>query len=66
MAVKDEGHRPDALNREEIFVVLSSIISLQNFDPIVIAYFFEILLIAFSNMRYETHFFNTDLNSLKR
>ena len=65
MAGKDKGHRPAALNPEAIFVVLSSIPSLQVFDPIVIASFFEIIVIAFSNMKPETHFLNTDLNGLK-
>ena len=64
MAVKDKGHRSVGLNPEEIFVVLFSIGSLQAFDPIGIAYFFGRVVPAFSNIKSETHFFNTDLNGL--
>ena len=40
MAGKDKIHRSAALNTEATFLVLSSIPSLQAFDPIVIASFF--------------------------
>ena len=56
MAVKDKGHRPAALNIEEIFVVLYRIPSLQYFGLIVIASFFVVVVIVYSNMKPETHF----------
>ena len=56
MIGKDKIHRPAALNPEEISVVLSSIHSLEDFDAIVIAYFFEIVVIAFSNVKSKTYF----------
>ena len=65
VAGKDKDHRPASINKGAIFIVLSSIPSLQAFDPIVIASFFEIVVIFFSNMESETHFKNTDLNGLK-
>ena len=65
VAGKDKGHRPAALNPEEIFAVLDSIPSLQYFDPIVIASFFVVVVISFSNMNSETQWFNTNLDGLK-
>ena len=66
MGGKDKCHIPADLNIEAIFAVLSSIPSLQAFDPIVIAYFLEIVVIAFSNMKFKTHFINADFNGLKQ
>ena len=65
MVVKDKGHRPAALNPEATFIVLYRITSLQYFDPIVIAYFFVIVVIAFSNTKPETNVFNTNFYGLK-
>ena len=56
MALKDKFHIPDALNPEAIILVLSIIPSLQDFDPIVIVYFFVIVVIAFSNIKYKARF----------
>ena len=56
MSGKDKGRRPATLDPEAIFLVLSNIPSLQAFYPIVIASFFEIVVIVFSNMKSKTHF----------
>ena len=37
-----------------------------SFRPNSFAYFFEIVVILFSNIKYETNFYNTDLNGLKK
>ena len=65
MAVKDKDQRPSILNIEAILVVLDWITFLQDFEPTVIAYFFVIVSIAFSNINNETQYFNTEFNGLK-
>ena len=65
MTDKYKGHRPVALNPESMFVVLSSIPYIQAFDPIAIAYFFLIIIIALFNIKSATDFFKPNLNGLK-
>ena len=49
-----------------MFAVLSSIPYLQDFEPIVIESFFEIIVTSFSSMKYETYVFNTRLTGFKK
>ena len=62
MVGKDKGHRPAAVNLESIFIVLDRLTSLQDFEPTVIAYFFVIAEISFSNINSETKKLNTEFN----